>query len=41
MNVRTIIRYILATALIAPAAGVFAAEQSRQGSPYTPRIWMS
>jgi len=35
MNVRTITRYILAVALIAPAAGVFAAEQSSQGSPYT------
>ena len=35
MNVRTITRYILAAGLIAPATGVFAAEQSRQGSPYT------
>jgi hypothetical protein len=35
MNVRTITRYILAIALIAPAAGVFAAEQSSHGSPYS------
>ena len=36
MNACTITSYILAVALIAPAAGVFAAEQSGQGSPYTP-----
>ena len=35
MNIRTITRFILAVALIAPAAGVFAAESSGQGRPYT------
>ena len=35
MNVRTITRYVLAVTLIAPAASVFAAEQSGQGRPYT------
>ena len=35
MNVRTLTSYLLAVALIAPAAGVFAAEQSGPGRPYT------
>ena len=35
MNVRTITRLTLAAALIATAGGVFAAENSGQGSPYT------
>jgi hypothetical protein len=35
MNVRTITTLILAVALMASAAGVCAAEQSGQGSPYT------
>jgi hypothetical protein len=37
MNARTITSYILAVALIAPVAGVFAAEKSGQVSPYTGR----
>ena len=35
MNVRAIISFILAVALMASAAGVCATEQSGQGSPYT------
>ena len=35
MNVRKIISFILAVALMASAAGVSAAEQSGQGRPYT------
>jgi hypothetical protein len=35
MNVRTITTLILAVAFIASAAGVYAAEQSSRGSPYT------
>ena len=34
MNVPTIVSFILAFALMASAAGVCAAEQSGQGSPY-------
>ncbi len=35
MNVHTITGYVLAVALLAPAAGAIAAEQSGQGGPYT------
>ncbi len=35
MNIRTITRFVLAVALIASAGGVYPAEQSGQGSPYT------
>ena len=35
MNIRTITRFVLAAALIASAGGVYSAEQSGQGSPYT------
>lgn len=35
MNLRTITGQLIAVALIAPAAGVFAAELSGQGGPYT------
>jgi hypothetical protein len=35
MNIRTIIRFVLAVALMASAGGVYPAEQSGQGSPYT------
>jgi hypothetical protein len=35
MNVRTITSFILAVALMASAGGVYPAEQSGQGIPYT------
>ena len=35
MNLRTITGQLIVVALIAPAAGVFAAEPSGQGAPYT------
>jgi hypothetical protein len=35
LNVHTITGYVLAVALIAPAAGAIAAEQPDQGGPYT------
>ena len=35
MNIRTITRFVLAAALIASAGGVYPAQQSGQGSPYT------
>jgi hypothetical protein len=35
MNIRTMSRFLLAAALIASAGGVYPAEQSGQGSPYT------
>jgi hypothetical protein len=35
MNVRTIIRIIVAAALMASAAPILAAERSGQGLPYT------
>jgi len=35
MNVRAITGFILAVALMASAAGVYAAEQAGQGSAYT------
>jgi hypothetical protein len=35
VNVRAITRFILAVALMASAGGVYPAEQSSQGTPYT------
>lgn len=35
MNVHTIMGYVLAVALIAPAVGAIAAEQPVKGGPYT------
>jgi len=35
MNIRTITRFVLAVALMASAGGIYPAEQSGQGSPYT------